>query len=225
MAVIKSMIRSQGWVLLFAGVITGLFFIAQHTPHHTTYMQVHHLKRFMRLGLGGGYWISDKLLILTPLTLIVIFILFFVLFSWIGRLYRQRRWPSLTLIMIGLMVNWIIFGATSFVMSPYIAGEMETCEYLFDADTSIKIRRFPIDEALTYGEQLFVLVSNDGGNNWRQVFQSYAVIPYYEGCQNIQRNGLDGLIIHVERMVDIETNELFMLESHDRGLTWAVRND
>lgn len=225
MAVSKLNIRSYGWALLLGGLITGLFFIIQHTPYHETYMQIHHLKRLMRLFLGGGYWLAEKLLTITPLSLVVIFVVLVLFLVWIKWLYRQRRWPSLTLVVIGLVVNWVIFGATSFVMSPYIAGEMETCEYLFDAKTTIKIRRFPIDESLVYGEQLFVLVTNDAGENWRQIFESYAVNPYFLLCENIQRNGQDGLMIHVERMIDFETNELLLLRSDDRGMTWTMQND
>lgn len=210
---------------MLAGLITGLFFIIQHTPYYMSYMQVHHLKRVMRLVFGAGYWLGERLLAISPLMLVVIFIVSFLLLSGIAWLYRQRRWPSLTLVVIGLVVNWIIFGATSFVMSPYMAGELPECEYMFDAQTTIKLRRFPLDESLVSGEQLFVLITNDSGENWRQIFQAYAVFPYFIGCDNIQRNGQDGLMIYVERMTSIDNNEMIRLESDDRGLTWTIQHD
>ncbi len=222
MAVFKSKIWSHGWALVLAGLVTALFFIVQQTPYHATYMQVHHLKRGMRLVLGAGYWLGEWLLAITPLTLMVIFLLAFVFFSGIAWLYRQRRWPSLTLVVIGLVVNWIIFGATLFVTSPYIVQELPECEYLFDAQTTIKIRRFPIDESVAYGEQAFVVVTNDAGETWRQIFQSYAVDPYFLHCESIQRDGQDGLMIYMERMIDIENNELLTLTSADRGVTWTI---
>jgi hypothetical protein len=65
-------------------------------------------------------------------------------------------------------------------------------------------------------------VTNDAGETWRQIFQSYGVNPYFLHCESIQRNGQDGLTIYVERMIDIDNNEILVLTSDDRGITWTI---
>jgi hypothetical protein len=213
------------WAWGVAVVVTALFALVNMTPHHETFLTVHHLKRAMTLVFGGFYFGAQWLIALSPFLLIVVFGVTFALWMGISTLWKQRRWPSLVMVMIALVVNWIFIGAPGIVLSPYIPGEMEECEYLFDANARFRIRRFPVDVGLEYAEQTFYLVSHDGGESWRQLYGAYAAIPSLYGCDNIRRNGQDGILIYMERRIARDTNDLLVLESVDRGFTWIMQND
>ncbi len=217
--------KRYGWALVSAAAVTALFAYVNLTPYHETFLTVHHLKRAMALGLGAFYFGGQRLVEASPVLLVAVFVVAVGVLVGVRWLWVQRRWPSLVIVLIVLVANAIFVGAPGIVLSPYIPGEMGECEYLFDARTRLRIRRFPVDVGLEYAEHTFFIVSNDGGETWRQLYESYAVIPSLYGCDNIRRNGQDGLLIYIERKIARDTNELLVLGSDDRGITWMMQDD
>ena len=121
---------------------------------------------------------------------------------------------------MALGANLLFVGALGFVSSGRIGEPLEDCLYNVDADTVIRITRYPVYVGADYNEQQFFLVSHDTGESWEQVTQAYASAPLYTGCGNVERPEEAHLVLNVERKIGERTNEIITYESLDRGETW-----
>lgn len=223
---LKTWLRQNGWAVFLAVFVTGIVWIVSTPPHYSTYVLHQQTDRLLVLVLGLGHVLADALVAVHPLMLIVLAGVLYALFVMIRALWRAKRWPTLIFVAILLVSNWLFVGAFRFVLAPSIGSELLGCdEYIFDENTVLRIIRYPVDVNLEYGEQQFFLVSNDQGDTWRQVFQAYGIAPYFIGCENISRNGQDGIEVAFERKIATETNEWVIVESSDRGRTWQVNDD
>jgi hypothetical protein len=218
--------RRYIWVIVPAGLLTLLFWMMTGNPDYETFADIHQIERGLRLILGGLFLLVEPLLSSASLlALVVVFGVVAGVLAGVYRLFRQRRWPTLIPVVILLAGNMLFIGTLSFLSAGRVGEPIEDCEFFFDAETVLRVIRYPVEANLEYGEQQFFLISYDGGQAWRQLYHGYAVEPVLRGCDNIQRSGEDGLQIRYESKVSPIQNELIVYESVDGGRSWQQVTD
>ncbi len=219
-------VRQYWWLMALAGIFCGLFLFVAAPAHYTTYENAVLMRRVLSLLLGIVYFVVMALLDLSPLFIIMVFVIFVGCGVGIRQLWLQRRWPSLIVLAIAIGVNFTFVAVPGFALSARVGEPVSPCRYSYDADVILRIERYPVDVRLDYGEQAFFLISYDQGQNWQQLFAAYAVNPVYLERENITRVDENGIRIIFERQVASDQNELVAYESFDRGVTWTrVNND
>lgn len=222
---LKRFVRRHWLEVVIGIVLAGLLVGITAPPHYSSFWLLHQIKRVLTLTLGGVYLLGVWLASLSPILSILWGAVLVAGLVGLRFIWTQRRWPALVIAFIAIGANWLFIAAPTFVMSPYSAGRILDCEYLFSAQTMIQIIRYPVDERLEYGEQQFFVVSRGDGTEQKQIFEAFAAAPLLTGCDNIRRDGETGLVIQIERKIGPETNELLYLISEDAGMNWALRYD
>jgi hypothetical protein len=221
------MIRKYGIFALIGIVLTVAIAVVLSPPFHVTFVLAYQIKRILALFLGIAYPIFFALYTLTPLSLILIFILITLFFVGIWRVWRARRYPLLIPITALIGANILFIGTSQFLDTGRLTEPLTICEDYFLSQLTFQVVRYPIEARLRDDAQTFILMSDDNRQTWRQIFTAYAINPQIFGCDNIESSLNDATtwsIIIEERKGNTLDNDIIRYTTTDGGSTFERQN-
>ncbi|MCU0479589.1 MAG: hypothetical protein MUE54_00090 [Anaerolineae bacterium] len=221
-------IRKYGIFAFLGFIITGLFAIAFLPPHHFTFELAYNLKRVLSLFLGIAYALVITLVNITPLSLLLIFVVITALLWGLWQVWRARRYPLLIFVTALIGANILFLGTGNFLDIGRLTAPISICEdYFITGKTGFQVIRYPIEARLRDDAQTFILFSTDNGTTWRQIFTAYAVNPQIAGCDNIEANFNEDTawsVIFEQRIDNTLQNERIQYQTSDSGNTFVRVN-